>query len=182
MIPAARKTIGMEIGSLPSRRGRRAAARVITPIAANRRVSSVNFNAAVGSKRRRLGDAGDLNGHGRIVAVGDAGEEGIGDACGGFGCGSMPVGADPGGEGLSGAVAVHVDPVQAGGGAGDQRGDELGGLGEWPWVWFRFLWEDESCPVSSRRSSGSVRSGCLALTCRPVQQRRPDRLAERAVT
>lgn len=31
------------------------------------------------------------------------------------------------------------------------------------WVWFRFLWEDESCPVSSRRSSGSVRSGVRVI-------------------
>ena len=28
-----------------------------------------------------------------------------------------------------------------------------------PWVWFRFLWEDGLCPVSFRRSSGSVRLG-----------------------
>lgn len=36
---------------------------------------------------------------------------------------------------------------------------------ESPWVWFRFLLEDGSCPVSTRRSFGSARCGCSRRLC-----------------
>lgn len=46
-------------------------------------------------------------------------------------------------------------------------------LTESPWVWFRFLLEDGVCPVSIRRSSGSVRSGCSRSRCLSMKPSTP---------
>ena len=49
----------------------------------------------------------------------------------------------------------------------------LSGAFDSSWVWFRFFWEDESCPVSSRRSSGNVRSGCWRRRCLSMRPSTP---------